>query len=489
MRDNDVGILLQAAQEMPDAARRGRELEAITADLFRRDHFRVQLNPGAARPRQTDLIAIKVTDIFLVECKWRSDKANIDDIDSLRSRLRRADTHAIGILLSYQGFTEPVLAEVLANRAQPMLLLSGRELEQVATGFFTLSDLLWRKRQALLVNGEVLLDEPAERRAERLVRLPETEYELLWPDGTQTRSLDCAGDFGQFVFTHDLADIDWVPASGVGVTLDIQPRAYHAGQLVELLNTMANLGWVTSHARWSIQQSRRNWHGWGPHEFVAELERWEERAKTEDAHHSEEVFYTDVCDGGFYTIAATISASTSRQMWNLNISFQLQGHPLDTRPLLELCHTLGVHENLYLRPRDAESVQRIHLRHRAIGIGGIRALVTAPEPDTGMGFSRWVTGVVIDNPFIAGHDHLEDDEALDLSIFHDCELLVCDLGEHHPLDGRQYGYHLKRVEYARTTDGPAIRVVANWSYVDSSAITAGPAGAQAIEDQLHTADA
>jgi hypothetical protein len=31
----------------------------IVAELFRMDHFRVQLNPGSARPRQTDLIAIK----------------------------------------------------------------------------------------------------------------------------------------------------------------------------------------------------------------------------------------------------------------------------------------------------------------------------------------------------------------------------------------------------------------------------------------------
>ncbi|WLS44775.1 restriction endonuclease [Micromonospora profundi] len=465
MRNKDMRKVLQAAQDMPDAARRGRELEAITADLFRRDHFRVQLNPGAARPRQTDLIAIKVTDIYLVECKWRSDKANIDDIDALRSRLRRADTHAIGILLSYRGFTEPVLAEVLANRAQPILLLSGDELERVAAGFYTLSDLLWRKRQALLVDGEVLLDEPTDRRMERLVRLPEAEYELLWPDGRRTRSLTCAGDFGQFVFTHDLTDIDWVPAAGVGVALDIQPSVYDARGLVDLLNTMANLGWATPYACWSIQQSRRNWHGWGPHEFAVELEKWEERATTENAHHSEEIFYTDVCDGGFYTIAATISAHPSRQIRNLNISFQLQGHPLDTRPLLELCHTLGVHENLYLRPRDTESVQRIHLGHKPIDIGEARALITAPEPDAEFGFSYWVTGVVIDNLFVSGHQHLEEGEALELRILEHSELLICDLAEHHPCDGRRYNYFLERIEYARTTDGLVCRTVVNWREV------------------------
>ncbi|MEV7629388.1 restriction endonuclease [Actinoplanes sp. NPDC089786] len=462
MHNNDLRELLLSAQHNPRPAERGRHLETITAALFRREHFRVQLNPGSASPRQTDLIAIKVGDIYLVECKWRSDKANIDDVDSLRSRLRRVDTHAVGILLSYEGFTEPVLTEVLANRSQAILLISGRELEQVASGFRSLSDLLWRKRQALITDGEVLLDEPTLKNQKRLVQLPRTEYEVLWSDSSRTQLVECAGRFGQFVFTHDLPDIDWVIASGVGVTLDISPPVHDAEGVENLLRTAADLGWVTPEARWSIQQARRNWHGWGAHEFVAELQNWEYRAKTEKAHDSEEFLYTDVCDGGFYTIAATISTHHSRQVRSVNISFQFQGHPLDTRPLLELCNTIGVHENLYLRPRESESVTILQMQRKDIRADSILGLVTKPESDPRFDFSHWVIGLIVKNSFFAGQEAPPAETQRQLRILEDTELLVCNLSEHHPLDSKKYDYYFQRFEYAQTSDGPVISISANW---------------------------
>jgi len=294
---SNLGPHLEEARLISDPARRGRELERVTAQVFRREHFRVQLNPGTARPRQTDLIAIRSTDICLVEFKWRSDPVNIDDIDSLRSRLRRTVTHATGVMLSFHGFTEPARVEVLVNRAQPILLISGDELEKVAAERISLSDLLWRKRQALTVDGEVSLDEPARRTRKSLVRLPRTRREFLWPDGTRTTSVECGGGFGQFAFTQGLVDIDWASASGVGVTLDISPWVGNAGGLVGMLDHMANLGWVTDNACWSIQQTTRNWHGFGPAAFADALKHWRPRVRTERAHHSEEIFYTDACDG------------------------------------------------------------------------------------------------------------------------------------------------------------------------------------------------
>jgi Holliday junction resolvase len=81
---------LDDIEQLGSAVRRGRELEHLVADLFRRLHFEVRLNPGTARPRQTDVLASKAGEVYLIECRWRSDKANVDDIDSLRSRGRLA---------------------------------------------------------------------------------------------------------------------------------------------------------------------------------------------------------------------------------------------------------------------------------------------------------------------------------------------------------------------------------------------------------------
>src|SRR4051794_4015895 len=71
---------LRRLEGMRNPAQRGRSFERLVADLFRANHFDVRINPGAARPRQTDLLATKVAEVYLIECKWRSVKADIADI-------------------------------------------------------------------------------------------------------------------------------------------------------------------------------------------------------------------------------------------------------------------------------------------------------------------------------------------------------------------------------------------------------------------------
>ena len=81
-------VQLQACAKLP-ASRRGLTLEQIVADIFRAHHFTVLRGPGVARPRQTDVLAVRPPDRYLIECKWRSRPADIADLDNLRSRLRR----------------------------------------------------------------------------------------------------------------------------------------------------------------------------------------------------------------------------------------------------------------------------------------------------------------------------------------------------------------------------------------------------------------
>jgi hypothetical protein len=90
------------------------------------------------------VLASKAGEVYLVECKWRSDKANVDDIDSLRSRLRRTNGGVVGILVSFNGF-------------------SGSSELSAAGRFETLADLLWRKKDALLTDGRLILEEPFAR--------------------------------------------------------------------------------------------------------------------------------------------------------------------------------------------------------------------------------------------------------------------------------------------------------------------------------------
>jgi hypothetical protein len=47
------------------------------------------------------------------------------------------------------------------------------------------------------------------------------------------------------------------------------------------------------------------------------------------------------------------------------------------------------------------------------------------------------------------------------------EYLICDLAEHHPLDGRSCEYHVRAFEIARTSHALVCRPVANWASVDA----------------------
>jgi hypothetical protein len=462
----DLDTRLDAISQLQNPATRGRELEGFVAEMFRRSHFKVTLNPGVARPRQTDVLATRATETFMIECKWRSDKANIDDVDTLRARLRRTDSGVVGILLSFSGFTGSAVSDVEHNRQQPILLISGDELRLIASRLDSLSKLLWRKKDALLTDGTVLLDEPIKKRAtrRRLFDLPKAEGQFMQPDGTRSQVIDCVGQFGQFVFAHKLPDIDWVPAAGVGVILDVAPTALNQRRLVDLVDKLAAMGWATPDARWSMQQANRNWHGLGCAAFADQLPLWQQRADTPDSHHSEEICYLDRCDGGFYTLTANLAAHRSRQAMAVTLSFQLEGVPLDTGPLLQLCRSIDVHEGLYFRPRTEQSVERIR---------GPRALVTdvrplayliGPERLLGDVATEWVTGIVIANPLYAtSASESGIDLPAGLELLQDSEHLVCDLAERHMLDDlERYTYDLRGFESARTSEALVCRPVANW---------------------------
>ena len=463
---------LDAIAQITRATTRGLELERFVADLFRRYHFKVTPNAGTARPRQTDIFASKVNEVYLVECKWRKDNANINDVDSVRARLGRTDRHVVGLLVSMSGFSGSVISDVQMHRGQPIVLMSGDELAHVTGGHASLSDLLWRKKEALTADGQVLLDEPSRRSPSRrrTVRLPASDQQFARPDGSRGSVIDCGGSFSRFLFSHSLPDIDWLPASGHGVTLDVTPDVRDEREVLELLSQLAGLGWTTSDARWSIQQSTMNWHGLGGDVFAQELPRWRRRAEVPAAHHSEEFCYLDRCDGGFYTLTASLAAHSSRRASFVGLSFQLQGIPLDVGPMLQLCRSVGVHDGVYFRPRAEQSVKHHHGSPRLVD--GVRpiAYLTSVEDEIDDS-TEWVTGIIVNNPFRdadPGTPRWSGPEGL--QILQESELLVCSLAHHHPLDDKPYAYYLRNIELATTSDVAVCRPVADWDQTSDPAV-------------------
>jgi hypothetical protein len=283
--------------------------------------------------------------------------------------------------------------------------------------------------------------------------------------------IEFGGHYGQLAFAREMQDIDWVPASGNGVTLDVSLPSLTEEGILDLLFKLADLGWASPDAEWSIQQTHAVWHGFGAAAFADTLPGWETRAAAEEAHDSEEFCYIDRCAGGFYSLTATIPAHEYRWARGAALSFQFQGIPLDLSPLLQLCRAIGVHDEVYFRPRDEKSVTRVHLPDWMRPIEAVHAVVTVPDPILGREF---VSGLVIPNPLRdpRWRDERQRSDA-DPNPFdslyglEELEYLICSLGEFHLADGRTYTYTLKHIETARTSEGRIVLPRAHWEHADN----------------------
>jgi hypothetical protein len=234
---------------------------------------------------------------------------------------------------------------------------------------------------------------------------------------------------------------------------------------LDLLSKLADLGWASPDACWSIQQAHAVWTGFGTAAFANTLPHWQQRAASDKAHHSEEFCYVDRCAGGFYSLAANIPAHEYRWAHNVVLSFQFQGIPLDPSPLLQLCRAIGVHDEVYFRPRSEKSVTRVEVPDWMRPLGDPIALVTVPDPLLDRDFVR---GLVVPNPL---RDPRWRDNPkrydLDLRDLEDLEYLICFFGEFYLVgDDRTYTYTFEYVEVARTSEGVLVRPYARWDYAD-----------------------
>lgn len=416
--------------------------------MFRRLHFAVTHNAGVALPRQTDLLAVKLDDRYLVECKWRARPVDIADLDSLRSRLGRTTADVVGVLISMSGFGSEAIEAVRHERKQPILLISSDELRSIEASPALLLDLLYRKREALVRDAHVLVDEPRRTHRSTPLPYPESPRRFRTLSNDESGLTDFAGGFTAVVFVDSVTDVDWTTSLGHGVSLDIRLPTENESGIVEALDTLVDLGWVTDDGRWSIQQQRREWHGLGMQSLMEALPQWQHRAD----HHSEQVAYVDNCDGGFYSLMAYIDADKRRRTRTANLSFQLDGAPLDLTPWQQLSRTLGVHEGLRVRPHDELAVHAVRVADRSVPVT-VRGWIVEDDWVSDDNGDAWAVGVVVNNPFVRGSTNLSKIDAPDgTEALGESDALICSLRHHHPVDEVQDRYYLSRLEWAWTAD-------------------------------------
>jgi Holliday junction resolvase len=460
---------LRRLKELDNYQRRGYEFEEFVASLFRRRHFKVIRNPGTAKPRQTDLLAKRGDESYLIETKWRSSKVDIDDIDSLFARLEATPASVVGLMVSFSGFTGSVIERVEQRSDRPVLLMTGEELERLVEWDEDLVHFLALKKTSLLTNRTAFF--AASRRgrvSHQPSRLATAPAEFAFPDGSRAKWITGKGGFGEFTFVEDLPDIDWSPGEGRGVILDMPVPVYDERGILTLLYLLSSMGWATKAARWSIQQSATNWHGMGMSAFAEALQGWRQRHKGIPTHHSEEFCYFDNCDGGFYCLTANISAHKDRSATYTLLSFQLTGIPLDTEPFKELSRAFDAGYSCYFRPMKRRSVKKQKYLPEPYRVQ-LEPIAFIVEQDDVFGDKRdWTRGIVARNPFYRPNSSLAERKPgwLPPHVF-DSDLLICDLRSWHLLSEPKPRYELWGCESARTADAVIVHLIAEWPDQDN----------------------
>jgi Restriction endonuclease len=463
-RAADLRVRLVELAGLP-AADRWQPFETLIADLFKRGHFRIERNSRAAGPRQLDLASSRRGAVYLVEAKWESRPLDVGTVDGLYARLEGTSPQTTGVLISASGFTKGLREEVLRKKSRPVLLVGPRELAESLDDPRTLAQMLQRKLEHLNVMGEVLVGPNHFKFADRTSSSwGLRELFAIDASGGRLPWVVSGGGYGAFVFTQELVDVDWVPSGGRGVCLDLSPAVDDEGEVVELVRELVAHGYLSTGATWEIEQFETDWHGFGWASFLDAVSAWQTRYETiGHIHHTEQFCLTDSIDGRLLVLSGDLAARERRECHFINLSFHLQGIPLDPEPFIRLAEVVGDEGPSHWRPLKGRSVETVGLRHREadqrLTVEPV-AFVVEEDPDD-LRNPIWVRGIVTANPLRDGPPNGVDSLEWPGGI-RDSELLVCSLRQWHPWGDVPERYELQAVEWAHTTEYAVVRVIADW---------------------------
>ncbi len=488
MRDNPLQRDFERLENWVEAHARGPMFEQLVKRLLARAGFSVVLNPGTARPRQTDLLASYKTDVYLVETKWQKDRVEVGDIDNLRARLARTQSHVTGVFISMSGYGDEAMREVEGRRERAILLVTGEEVRRLVGGEVGLRTLLRRKKEHLLVSGEVLLDATGDvwqyRPQPDLSSLPQPDVEIRDLEGRSLRWVSGAGHFGDLVYAIDLPDLDWGAAQDRGVGFDLWPPPIRVrSEVAYALDALRDVGWVTSAGRWAIHQQATSWFGAGAASFLAALEEYEERYAEagQPTHHSEKAIYYDLCQGGCYALSVQLREAEEGWASYPHLSVRLPGIPLDAEPFERLARAFDLDDLAYFRPLGYESE-----RSRCIRLAGERVelepvgFLHRPWYDDedaegeieGGRREEYIVGIIARNPFRGTRPRGSQGAHDDLLHGADApELLVCDLRSWHEPGRAVDRYYVWSVQCIDLYGAPVLAPVAEWEDASLDAMT------------------
>lgn len=431
---------------------RGRLFPGLLARSFEHAGFHARLNAAASRPRDADLF-LAYDDEYLAEVKWTARKADVDVVDEVRVRLARTSPHLLGLIVSVSGFTRGALQAVETDRSRLILLMDAIDIEALFSGDDSIATRLRMKRRALVRDATALVGRNRPRRDPRRTgALGESAEHLLDAAGSPVEWFGIDGTSGRRVFVDEMPDIDWVPAQGHGVGLDVRLPVHSLDELETALETLTRLGWVTSLGRYSIQQPDFGWQGSGASGLRTALHQRAARYRQPRRrwHNEEQLTYFDAGPGWFYTLTSRVWIHT-RRLVECRLSMQLTGVPVDPTRFRVLIEALGLEDRAYFRPLDASS------RPRLVAVSRMAPLVVLGQIRAKSHGEDWVKGVLVEAQEISSGP--DDDLVLSLR---SARQWICRLRGWHLAATTGVTYRVSSIEESATDGAQIVSVTADW---------------------------
>lgn len=385
--------LFERLLESEDAAGRRPAFERVLGERLTDDGFTVHFNPRTARPRQTDLLAIREPQHFLIEEKWRKRSINVGDVDSLQMRLNRVPSDIVGCIFNMSGYGSGAIEQVERDRTREILLFNAAEINSIFADRLDVHELIRRKRETLRIEGRVWFDDPKPESSSRRKNFPPPCREFR----TKTGAAPLVGfpsDNDETVFFLDIPET----RGDRYICFDGTPAGHspYRGTRRCARNDSGHVG-LSDEGTFSIQQLSHAWYGFGAQNFLDAIANWEQRyskAKLKSPHHSEDLVFLDLSGRALIALTSRQRVGDSTFLHASELEIQLPGIPVDLSKFQELARKTGNPDALF-QISLGSGLHSAHFKAGQIKLVPHSKIVRAYHGE------EWVSGIVAKNPFTA----------------------------------------------------------------------------------------
>lgn len=138
-----------------DKQRRGYDLQDVLEELFELFDLAPK-GSFAIAGEQIDGAFNFVGTEYLLEARWRAERADTADLDGFAKKIERKLENTLGLLISIEGFQENAV-KIHSGGKPVMVLMDGADLFQVLDARIDLPELLRRKIRHAATTGSIML--------------------------------------------------------------------------------------------------------------------------------------------------------------------------------------------------------------------------------------------------------------------------------------------------------------------------------------------